>query len=526
MVLFPYLTPYLSCRFCLFCLLFFYPLSIHSYPLNEQGESPAPLITPYEKCEEEGPRDRTNQVLSSAMEAEFCPQCELTPSTSPATQNLQQTIEALHSMLIPKACFAAMAINGNRVFAENRYAFCKDKEDHGNHKGKKLCIDGDYVDMFQKSFFRMARCFNSSPEILERIFLLMNHESGGVLNVLSPSTAKCWGQVTGIYVDDLNLYINSREHRNPKKNSEIYEEASQNCPWIKNTIADIKDLKYTIPKDASPELKARLIRNNKHLTCRSTSDPDLCLFYTFFGLTLNSRFITQRLDSPSRHMRNREFSSEDLEKLDGFPIKRSEMARVKVLLNGKEEKNWLIWDDSELYDHIQTVRGRGDSIEIISAQKVPVFKDREELETTFNWLAHNGGPAYSSGHRLIAMIDRFRQKVSLSCKEEDAHLNRCRLRRIVTGGEGLSIKDVLPLFERDTLANHHEKDPARKKQVSEYVGKIIQDGQNVFSYSGEDNETFITVRKRYENAGGYSSENARNFQRHISDVCPNTDSFL
>ena len=502
--------------------LFFYPLSIHSYPLTELGESPSPLIIPYEKCEE-GARQRTNQVLSSALEAEFCPQCEPVPTTSPTTKSLVQTIEDLSSILIPRACFAAMALNGNRMFSQNKYAFCED-EDYNNRKKKKLCIDEDYTEMFQKSFFRMARCFNSSPEIQKRIFFLMNHESGGVLNILSPSTAKCWGQVTGIYVDDANRYIKSAEDDRPIRNAEIYEKAVQNCPWIRNTIADMKDQTYTEPEDASAELKAKIKRNQRHLTCRSTSDPDLCLFYTFFGLTLSSHVIKQSLDSPSPYMEaeGKKFSAKDLEKLDGFPIKRTEMARVRVIRNG-EEKNWLIWDDKELYNIIQGVRGAGGEIEILSAEKIPVFKDREGLETIFSWWTHNGGPLYTK-NRLKSMIRRLKQEVSKSCNKGDTQ-ERCRLRQSVTEGEGLSIKEVLPFFERDILA-HHPEGSDRDKQVSEYVRKTIQDGQNVFSYSGQDNEEFSTIRKRYEDGGGYSPENAKNFQTHISNICPKTDSFL
>ena len=496
-------------RHILFCLFFLAGSTLTqqdsgAYPLSEKtGEIPPPLVLPYQKCGQ-GAVARTQKWIESLSlaetEAEFCFECRREAGSSFAAQSAARQIkEAETAISLPKECFLAMAVRGNRTFKKSQYVDCGESNSYFQRK-TKLCVNNEYIEALQKLFFKMADCFSYTSARRQQIFHLINQESGGIVNILSESEAKCLGQITGDYVKTLNNQIKSKQKSGPIKHTrDIYSEVIQKCP----------------------ELSEKKLKKSPRLICESTKDTYACLLYSFLGLERNLRSIRENLDFVPEYMGAREFNETDGAKLSSaFPLTVSEMARVKVRLNG-EEKEWLIWGDADLYDTLQEEKEKGNSPVILSAEKIPLFQRREDIELFFNYWAHNGGGSLA-GTRMISMMERLKQRLSSSCNPRSNSLD-CLSGSSVLQEEGLSNKDAVSFFAED-LFDDYPGSFNRKTEVSQYVNKIINTSQNVFAFK-EKSEGTNNMLNHYKNAFKYgdiklSDENAVNFQKHIDGICP------
>ena len=292
---------------------------------------------------------RTNQLIQdpSITEASFCEQCE---------SHLANTLETYISIkekftAIPKECFLAMALRGNKLFPSNQYVYCGSKQERSFSKDRKLCINEDYINMIYKAWREMTECFNYTLERQREIFHLINQESGGVLNIRSASGARCLGQVTINYVKTINTLINSVDKKNPLKYSNIYKEVTQRCPQLSEKV--LKDINF--------------------ITCQTSMDPYTCLFYTFYGLERNHRIMTDRLQSKLNYMGDREFPKNIAHKYQ-LPIKLNEVLHIKGTTKNGNSVDWVIWDDSELYDLWKKM----DESKDMTIKKVPLLKSKKK----------------------------------------------------------------------------------------------------------------------------------------------------
>ena len=458
------------------------------------------LFLPYQdNCNK---NNLTNSILNrQTTEAGFCPECE--------TENLYQTgithtAEALRYYSIPKACFLAIALKGNQIFNDTQYKSC-----NGN---TKLCINEEYINMIYNSFVYMSKCFDLNAEKQAQLFHLISHESSGILNANSRTTAQCLGQVTKVYVDDINTRLNTQSSMN----------VFTRCLGLEDKV-----------------------RQNNQLSCKFNEDPDICLFYTFTGFERNRSKVNNTLnpESPLNNDQKEALSriqtalsriqtdeETDLSRL--IPIKINEILYLQVSVNNQTQ-NWIISDDTELYNRLKSY----ENIEIRSANKIPLFKDQERFELFTSYWAYNGGISLA-GNRLKHMVERLKRRLSspVDCHQECSNYTvrsekvRCRLNCIsisglITGmiekiksGESLSASDYFPFFENDILYHYPAKGFTRRNEVSKFVRNIGH--TNLETYSQSRN-TMVGYFKNL--ATRASPAQINDFYEHISRECPKTN---
>ena len=420
--------------------------------------------------------------------------------------------------MISKECFLAMATRGNQVFEDEQYKHCPNKESKNEPSIKKLCANKKYIDMIQKSFNDMSHCFNLNSDKQGEVLALINQESGGILNIRSDSGARCLGQVTEDYVKTLNNIIQSGK-------SNIYNKTLERCPEVENFQISNK----TIEQD------------EHHLICRVTRDPHSCLFYTFFGLERSHQQIKEGLNSHSRYMGNRELTDEnkntevtDEDEIKEFtdedkkrfpiPIKTNEMLTFNIKFKDSNQvATYTFWDDSELYDTMKKIREKQRVIEdITEIRKTPLFKENKKMETMFYYWSHNGGAHYAQ-KGLLEMVERLKKSIAQSCKPTD-QLERCKLRKQIQNGKGLSAQQVLPIFEKDLKKTYPSKKMSRRNEVAEYVKNIEKNRQSTFGYIAKTKETNMMLNHyiesfKFKDTKKLSKEQATNFQEQVAEKC-------
>ena len=467
-----------------FCLLGFSSGQVHS----------SSLVFPYQKCNKQS-ENYTERMVSdfSATEAAHCFECQKNGHSIDAI--IKQLTKYFSSTAISKQCFLAIALRGNRIFSDDQYISCSKNNLKQFDGYTKFCIDENYVYMIHRAFAKMSQCFNFNIRRQQEAFNLINQESSGILNAQSETKARCLGQLTIDYVKEINKYIRSRKNSKPLKLSEIYDEVIKRCPDLRDTM--LKDI--------------------NSITCQTTHDPYICLFYTFFGMEKNYRIIQNKLNSVSDYMGTREFSNSEKQVFQ-LPIRVNEILNVKAIVDG-QEIHWIFWDGSELYD---TLRRSEKQIVILKANKIPVFENQVDIVSLFNYWAHNGGNSISRT-RVISMVERLKKSIARSCKANSKE-PRCLFRNQIQKGESLSATSARSFFEKDLLHNYPSKSRARRKEVAYYVRNIINTNKRTFDYKEKSNQT-NTMLNFYKRAFkfkdvGLSNEEAMAFQKNVFKTCP------
>ncbi len=402
--------------------------------------------------------------------------------------------EIVFQPAVPKECFLAIALKGIRIFSDERHSYCSRTTDIRPSASRKLCINEDYIDMVYTAFAEMSMCFNYDEKRQLEVFRLISQESSWLLNIRSPTGARCLGQLTSDNIETVNNYISFSK----SSESSIYNKVITRCPFLEDKI----------------------LKDEDSLTCRMTHDPYTCLFYTFFDLEKNNRSIKENLQRASNHIESKkEFFALKKQKFK-LPIKLNEMLAVWGEFDGREV-NWLFWDDSEVYDTFN--RFPDERLAKLETKKVPIFKNQKEVELLFNYWAHNGG-AILTGDHMISMIKKMKQKLALSCDPE-SEAERCRLREIVQRGEGLDTDIWQSYFDEDLFEYYPHESEERRKEVASYIRDIADKNKNVFSYQKGTKNTNIML-DYYEKAVQstsrniyLSNEDAVNFQKHIAQEC-------
>ncbi|MDE0118961.1 MAG: hypothetical protein OXM55_03005 [Bdellovibrionales bacterium] len=433
---------------------------------------------------------RTNDLAQdpSITEADFCALCESHLANTPEPYiSIKETF-----INIPKSCFLAMALRGNALFPFKRYVHCESKNQATFHKRRKFCINENYINTIYKAWKDMAKCFNSSLERQKEMFHLINQESGGILNIKSKTGARCLGQVTIDYVKTINSLISSSDKKNPLQHSEIYTEVTQRCP----------------------QLAEKVLKNINFITCQTSLDPHTCLFYTFYGLERNHRIMKNNFNSKSDYMGNREFPKKVTDQYQ-LPIRLNEVLHITGTTKNGNNIDWVIWDDSELYELWEKI----DDSKDLTIKKTPLFKNQEKIEQMLNYWAHNGGQSLVNSS-LIKRIEKLKRNISRSCRSSSQE-NRCLAReQIKQEGRGIDSSLALKMLSSDLLETYPSNSRKRRTEVAQYVTKMIDSSQQVFNYNeGSQNTNSMLNRYKYAQPN-LSREEKISFQKQISKVCP------
>ena len=309
------------------------------FPNNFSPEYETEINWPYQNCNEDN--KKYTDLLVSYFQA-------IDINISPETFGFLKNLYFFKKTAVPKQCFLAMALRGNRIFKENQYSACI-SENASKNGNKKLCINEDYIEMIQKVWTNLSFCFDYNLKKQKKILQMINHESGGILNVRSSTGAKCLGQITNDFVEDINKIIKSTESSKPLPYSEIYKQVEGRCP----------------------DLEDKIFKNSNRILCKSIRDPYKCLFYTFFGFELSLHKIHDKLKTRTNRIPEEALS--DLGVLSYYlPIRRNEMMNVVVSSGNEEKQTFTFWDDLEVYNtfknHIE------DENFLFLIEKVPLFK--------------------------------------------------------------------------------------------------------------------------------------------------------
>ena len=516
--------------------LFYFFLLVCSLSLLKAFSSES---LPYKANCSKGQKQRTLQFIPVSTEATYCFECS--PKEQQTLLKLKKDIDDFFSKTktIPKKCFLAIAVRGNKIF-DSRYRYCSNENNVNFLEGRdqKFCINNDYITAVYKAFKKMSYCFNFDKKTQEDIFLLINRESGGILNTRSPSFARCLGQITKDYVTTINTSIEKADNKNPHSNSFIWNNFVNRCP----------------------DLKSLRIKEKTTLNCQASQNPQLCLLYSFFGNARSLHNIQKRLDSPHDYMGNQEFpSAEDLmpeeatttakkryqSLLELFPIKRKEMIVMKITVKTGEEKTWVIWDDSEIYNG--KLHKKIDWTKPVNIKKVNIFENERDIKTMFMYWAHSGGGSLSRGG-FTARLKRLKQSIARGgcdplicqeikknlereiCKEnqeskcqemkinlENAGCNpelRCQMRRKLEKGERISNSLAEEFFQRDLKQTLEH----RKLEVGNYVRNIFCSRSQAFD-NREGSSTYKTLESYYKN-NKIDKNVAKNFIEETDKNCP------
>lgn len=457
---------------------------------------------PYQQCKKSN-TNYTRHVVKKAeefnifgqeenMEAGFCVLCDITDREN--MQKISDISKAEYRSRIPSECFLAAALRGVNITPRNRSSYCSDKDfKNRNHTGrKKHCINEGYIDMISKAFSDMSYCFNLTMEDQISFFHLILHESGFILNARSRTDARCLGQVTKIYVKNINEIIKSVGSKRPKKYAYIYKNVLDRCPSLE---------KKTLP-------------NLNYLSCKTTHDPYTCLFYTLFGFKQNFYEIFSHLNSPLNYMKNMNFTPKELGMIP-LPLKLNEMLSVKGELRDKKV-DWIFWDDSELYHTIRKLKKQNyTEEEILSLEfnKVPLFENSEDITTMLNYWAYNGGGLVARSF-VPAIVKQLKQDIASKCRKNSKQ-RRCIFREKIQKGKSLSTKEMLSYFSRQ-IKRKYSGTRKRKKQVAEYVRKVANGVDFVFEKKKEKHfkEDFLSKNIPL------SKKEKDIFLDHIQSVCP------
>ena len=473
---------------------------------------------PYQTTCTEGQKERTEKFSSFQTEANYCFSCEANNSDS-ITDILSYQNISYHNT-IPKECFLAVALRGNRIFS-NRYDYCSSEDNRSSLKGQKFCINEDYITAIYESFKKMSACFNFDKTMQEDLFHLINHESGGILNARSESNARCLGQITKEYVEHINNIIRTANWKRPHPATFIWKDILKKCPDLERA-----QIKCDYIKNSAGERKCLLPTIN----CQATQNPDKCLLYTFFGQKKAFENILERFNSPSGFMGNKEFPQpkEFIPKeqtkareryqnmLNLLPMRRKEMLVMKVTLKTGQKRTWVMWDDSEIYKN--KLHTKIDWSQPTEIKKISFFENERDIRTMFTYWSHNGGVSLSRGG-FTRRLERLKQDIARgSCAVGSEEL-RCQMRSRLEEGKKIPNSLALKYFEKDLYRTYGGEivGQNRKLEVSKYVRNTIDSRSIVFDSSNEEYKNQIL--KHYEKSG-IDESTANQFLKDTDKICP------
>ena len=447
---------------------------------------------------------------------------------------------------ISPECFLASGLRGNSILEYRRASYCKNKKNRRPVGVRRHCINQEYVKMVSEVFSEVANCLDFTIKEKKMLFNLINHESGFILNARSSTWARCFGQLTIRYIQEIN-------RRNNIKGDELqllYKRATKKCPGLKDKI---------------------LSSGSKSLTCEVTHSPYSCLLYTALGSKLALVESAKVLNNPFDYSKRERFSAQG-KKLFQLPIKSGEMLVVKfkkdkgsrtfwndaeiysfvgnkkgrkvvkvqkipfnymgkAKLSGKEKRilqtpiklaemvavdvnekggprTYIFWSDRELQTFMRKIEKK--DIEIKRIREVPLFENKEDVVHALSYWSHNGGGSVYNSVAPVLIRD-LKRNISKACKETSKE-KRCSFRRRIQRGKGISTPEMLSHLKRGLLADYSIA--SHRKQVSEFMDKIISDNKAVFS------DASLKLYKKWFKGSSLGVENQKKFLKQIQQVCP------
>ncbi len=508
---------------------------------------------PYEKCTWKN-RDFTDRLVNEAGDFETeadspCTSCaprKTANNTGSADDNtvIKPSKEAT-SKSVPPECFFASAVRSmqkepgyipskERPKASTNYYHCNSMKDQKARKwaspvqpdGKKEnifpqppCLNEDYIMMTYHSFHNVADCFGFDGEDKKKLFQLFNHESKFILNQKSDTGARCYTQVVGCTLEEVNkqIYV-SNVSDSPK--SQIYKDFRDKCPGLLDQVRIPDQIRsgstegkkgVTSKSDMFDEDYKGVKTAARKMNCAVTQNADTCFFYGMYNMKLNQIQFQQtmsRNSSPFPANVETESNTPASQRLRQvikdfkLPLKLNEMLIVRgpVTKHGvREDKTWLMRSDGEIYDALHDENGKRDvtyNRKDLKIQKVTVF-DMDDKETQWDLLyqAYNGGISVVSSEHLRGFIkdEKYYMSLGKHCREDQTmrdcrkickespksgdcgncknnrHFSACQNRKILMAGRTKLPFDVKKFGRAEKLKLQARKFPSQIRRDRDYL---------------------------------------------------------
>ena len=422
---------------------------------------------------------------------------------------------------IPLECFFAGSVRGANLYTSaHNYYYCKEdavhpsymtvKDDEQNTRviaPQRACLNRDYTFLTAKAFNKTADCFGFNKSDKELIFKLFNHESSFLHNVKSSKSARCYGQLTKIALEEINKQIYFSNSKNPFPYSFIFDEVIEQCPGLQTAVLN-------------PEIyEQRNKKNMKHfeslvaktaVNCKMTQNPYTCLFYAFYNIKINMVDIEKQLEGATSSFGRKNNIPEDFKNTFSLPILLSEMIGVTNI----EGRNMVFWDDSEIWNVLRNK----DMDQIESIRVLPLFSNEDEVKNIFNLWAYNGGISISG--YMEDFIRQLKRSIARPCSPQETS-KICQYRFAVQEGQGIATKDIKKDFQAYILRNYELKEGRKRRlEVKNFVHLV----ETHLNYLYDKNGLFKYHLK--ELVPELTNQDVEDFQDYLKDVCPEVDSSL
>ena len=423
---------------------------------------------------------------------------------------------------VPLECFFAGAVKGANLYNSGRnFYYCSEDsnrpgnmsviDDNKNERiifPQRACLNRDYMFLTAKAFNKTADCFGFDKSEKEMIFKLFNHESSFLHNIKSPTGAKCYGQLTGNAIKEINKQIYFSNSKSPLSYSYIFDDLIEECPGLQNAILNPKIYEpQSTPKTMK---KLNSIVSKLPISCKITQNPYTCLFYAFYNFKINSSNIEQELQRPTTSFGANNNIPLDFKDKFLLPILLNEMRGV-TNVSGKD---MIFWDDFELWSSLK--RRSPDSLQNI--RPLPLFENEKEVKNLFNVWAYNGGISISNYMRDF--IRQLKRSIARSCSP-NATSKTCQYRFAIQKGQGIATEDIKKDFQTYILQHYEpQKSKSRRIEVKTFTENVEKSLDYLYNKNGLFRIHLKNLVPELEN------HDIENFQDYLKDICPTADPSL
>ena len=258
-------------------------------------------------------------------------------------KNIQEgTLTTAPTISIPALKCFQQAINQSIA----RHRSCEEGKPPSKRVPHGPCPTKDYISQTAQAFYDVTQCLGIKES--EYFFALINQESKFHITAQSGTGASCYGQLTGIAIEDINRRINNRmPYEGNQKNCETVSSHFQKLPVTKVKKTNSKGRTYYAYVKTESAL------------CRLHSNPYSCLFYAaaYYQEALKrARRLVDRMDL--------------------------------VLVKMKDGKK-LIFKDEDHYEGYFSTR---DVKQIASTTRISLIQDKDLATQIIALASYNGGP--------------------------------------------------------------------------------------------------------------------------------------
>ena len=424
---------------------------------------------------------------------------------------------------VPLECFFAGAVKGANLYgSDDNFYYCSEDSDQpgnmtvidDNEKTRTIppqraCLNRDYMFLTAKAFNKTANCFGFDKAEKEILFKLFNHESSFLHNIKSPTSARCYGQLTKIAITEINKQIYFSNSDKPLAYSFIFDEVLEDCSGLQNAVLHSEI--YQAQTESKNMSSFNSIHSKLPISCKITQNPYSCLFYAFYNFKINSVKIEQELQSPTTEFGDNNSIPQEFKDSFLLPIFLSEMRGV----TGSSGRDMIFWDDSEIWSTL-----KNQSPETLqNIRSLPLFQNEKEVKDLFKLWAYNGGISISD--YMQKFIKQLKQSIASPCSPEDQS-KVCQYRFAVQQGQGIATKDIKKDFQAYIIRNYELQESTRNRRIE--VKTFAENVENSLNYLYNKNGLFRVHLKNL--VPELENQDIENFQDYLEEICPKVDPSL